>query len=51
MWVNSYIGEQILGSILTHYRFPDQTFVGPPDAIDTLKQAVNQRNDWHKIAQ
>ncbi len=42
MWLNSNMGEQILASILAHYRFPDQTFVGSPERIDALKQALYQ---------
>jgi spermidine synthase len=42
MWLNSSMGEQILFSILAYYRFPDQTFVGPPEAIDTLKPALEE---------
>ena len=42
MWLNSNMGEQILSSILAHYRFPDQTFVGSPEAISALKQALKR---------
>ena len=42
MWLNSDIGDQILASILTHYQFPDQTFVGSPETLNTLKQALVQ---------
>ncbi len=42
MWLNSNLGEQILSSILAYYRFPDQTFVGSPEAIDALKQALDE---------
>jgi spermidine synthase len=42
MGLDSYIGEQILSSILAHYRFPDQVFVGSPEALDELKQALDQ---------
>jgi spermidine synthase len=42
MWLNSYMGERILSSILAHYRFPDETFVGSPQGIDALKQALNR---------
>ena len=40
MWLNSNMGEQILASILAHYRFPDQTFVGSAERIDALKRAL-----------
>jgi spermidine synthase len=46
MWLNSYVGERILASIVADYRFPDQTFVGAPEAIDALKQALDRRNQW-----
>ena len=49
MWLNSYMGERILASILAHYRFPDQTFVGSPQGIDTLKDALNRRNEWCQL--
>ena len=42
MSLNSYIGGNILSSILAHYRFPDQTFVGSPEAVKNLKQALIQ---------
>ena len=40
MWLNSHNGEQIRSSILSHYRFPDRTFVGSPEGIRVLKQAL-----------
>jgi spermidine synthase len=40
MWLNSNLGERILAGILAHYRFPDQTFVGSPETIRALKQAL-----------
>ena len=49
LWLNSYIGEGILLSILAHYRFPDQTFVGSPEAIDALQQALDERNHSFKL--
>jgi spermidine synthase len=42
MWLNSFMSEQILSSILAHYHFPDQTFVGSPDSVNALKQALDQ---------
>ena len=42
MWLNSDMGERILSSILAHYRFPDQTFVGSPEGVHALKQALDQ---------
>ena len=40
MWLNSKMGEQIRTSILEHYRFPDQMFVGSPEGIRILKLAL-----------
>jgi spermidine synthase len=40
MWLNSSMGAQIRSSILAHYRFPDQTFVGSPEGLRVLKQAL-----------
>ncbi len=38
---NLLMGDQILSSILAYYRFPDQTLVGSPETIDTLKRALD----------
>ncbi len=40
MSLNSYLGDSILASILDHYRFPDRTFVGSPETLRSLKQAL-----------
>jgi spermidine synthase len=40
MSLNSNVGDEIVSSILAHFRFPDQTFVGSPDAVNSLKQAL-----------
>ena len=40
MGLNSNMGAQILSSILAYYRFPEQTFVGSPEGIRVLKQAL-----------
>jgi spermidine synthase len=42
MWVNSYMAEQIRSSIRAHFRFPDETFVGSPESVHALKQALDQ---------
>ena len=42
MWLNSDMGDRIVSSILAYYRFPDQTFVGSPEGVDALKQALDQ---------
>jgi spermidine synthase len=43
MSLNSYMGDEILSSILAYYRFPDRTFVGSPEGIDALKQALDRK--------
>ncbi len=40
--LNSNVANQILASILAYYRFPDQTFVGSPESLNALKQALNR---------
>jgi spermidine synthase len=53
MWLNSYIGTEILKSILEHYRFPDRTFIGSSERIRALKVALAAagRKDTHSRAQ
>jgi spermidine synthase len=43
MWLNTNMGEQILASILAHFHFPDETFVGSPEAVTALKQALESK--------
>ena len=50
MWLNSSMGDRILSSILAYYRFPDQTFVGSPETIDTLKQALDEEGRKASVA-
>ncbi len=38
MWLNANMGERTRSSILAHYRFPNQTFVGSAERIDVLKR-------------
>src|SRR5262249_32270042 len=40
MSLNSSMGDRILAGILAHYRFPDRTFMGSQETIETLKQAL-----------
>jgi spermidine synthase len=40
--LNIDMGDKIVASILKHYRFPDQTFVGSPETVDALKQVLEQ---------
>jgi spermidine synthase len=40
MWLNSYMGTEILASILAYYRFPDETFVGSPARVRALRRAL-----------
>ena len=42
MSLNSYMGEAILSGILAYYRFPDRTFVGSPEGLQALKQALER---------
>ena len=42
------MSEQILSGILAYYGFPDETFVGSPESVDALKQALDRRNDWRQ---
>ena len=44
MWLNTHMGQQILAGILAYYRFPERTFVGSPERIRALKQALAQAN-------
>jgi spermidine synthase len=41
MWLNKYMGHEILLSILAHYRFPDETFVGSPARVAALREALD----------
>jgi spermidine synthase len=40
--LNTDMGETIVSSILAHYRFPDQSFVGSTEAVEALKRALDQ---------
>ncbi len=42
MSFNFNMGTQVLSSMLAYYRFPDKTFVGSPETIDTLKRALEE---------
>ena len=42
MAFNSIKADEILGGILTHYRFPDRTFVGSPEMLQRLKDALER---------
>ena len=42
MWLNSDIADRILASIVAYYRFPDQTFVGSPERVSELEQALEE---------
>jgi spermidine synthase len=42
MWLNSNMAAKILSSIHAYYRFPDQTFVGSPERIHALIQALDR---------
>jgi spermidine synthase len=40
--LNSQMGTVILSDILTHYRFPEQTFVGSPPRVEALREALER---------
>jgi spermidine synthase len=40
--LNYNFSDRILTSILSYYRFPDQTFVGSPETLEALKKALEQ---------
>jgi spermidine synthase len=42
MGLNSDMGERIVSSLLEHYRFPASTFVGSPETVGLLKEALEQ---------
>ena len=42
MSLNYQMGERILAGILAYYRFPDRTFVGSPESVKALKEALEQ---------
>src|SRR5262249_21608207 len=42
MWLNSYLGKEILGDILQYYQFPDDLFVGSEGRKNALKQALDR---------
>jgi spermidine synthase len=48
MWLNSYMGSEILSSILANYHFPNETFVGSPARVQALKAALEGtgRKEW-----
>jgi hypothetical protein len=42
MWLNSYEASKSLLSILAHYQFPDETFVGSPLRVQALREALTE---------
>ncbi len=40
MWLNSYIGRDILSDILKHYEFPADMFTGSPEKVQALKSLL-----------
>ena len=43
MYFNSYLSTTILQNILSYYRFPEDLFVGSPQNIEILKQALRNQ--------
>jgi len=42
MWLNSYLGTEILAGMLRYYRFPENVFVGSDERVQALKQALEK---------
>ena len=48
MYFNSYLSTTILQNILSHYRFPQDLFVGSGQNIMNLKEALRYQGRWEK---
>jgi spermidine synthase len=48
MYFNSYLSTNILQSILSHYKFPQDLFVGSGRNIENLKEALRYQGRWEK---
>jgi len=48
MYFNSYLSTKILQSILSHYQFPQDLFVGSGQNIRDLKDALRNQGRWEK---
>jgi spermidine synthase len=42
MYLNSYLGTEILNGILKYYTFPDDVFVGSDERVETLRQELDR---------
>ncbi len=42
MWLNSYLGTEILNGILRYYSFPNEVFTGSAERVQTLKQELDR---------
>jgi spermidine synthase len=42
MWLNSYLGTEILNGILKHYSFPGEVFVGSDQEVQVLRQELDK---------
>jgi spermidine synthase len=42
MWLNSYLGTDILNGILRYYSFPDELFVGSDEKVQALRQELDR---------
>jgi spermidine synthase len=40
MWLNSYLGRQILAEIIQYYRFPEELFIASDQSKEALRQAL-----------
>ncbi len=43
MHINSYVGTKILHSLLSYYTFPQNVFVGSPQRMATLREALAEK--------
>ena len=48
MYFNSSLSTKILQSILSHYQFPQDLFVGSSQNIEGLKAALRTQGRWEK---
>ncbi len=42
MWLNSYLGTEILNGIVKYYSFPDDLFVGSDEKVQALKDMLDR---------
>jgi spermidine synthase len=42
MWLNCYLGREILNGIVQYYEFPDDLFFGSDESVRTLRELLNK---------